>query len=118
MSSQTFSFFNPCECVHVTLKKGPCLILKNESIATARVSFTQEGVEVGVPEGLIIVNTTDVTTLSTCYPSYSHFILDFTCSYEIMWEGEKVLSLIQSQDWDPDVFLLPAEQRNWYVYIE
>ena len=74
--------------------------------------------EVNVPEGLSIVNTTEGTTVSPCYPFQSHFILDFTCSYEIMWEGKKVLTLIQSHDWDPDVILLPAEQREWYVYVE
>ena len=120
MSCQTFSFTTRVECVRVYLKNGPCLLLQNQSIATAQVSFTKEGaeMEVNVPEGLSIVNTTEGTTVSPCYPFQSHFILDFTCSYEIMWEGKKVLTLIQSHDWDPDVILLPAEQREWYVYVE
>lgn len=120
MSSQTFSFSfsNPCEHIQIPLKNGPLLLLQNESIATARVSFTQEGVEVDVPEGLVIVDPTEGTTVPPCYPSYSHFILGFTCSFEIMWEGEKVLTLIQPKDWDPDVSLLPVEQRNWNVCIE
>lgn len=120
MSSQifSFSFSNPCECVRVYLKDGPCLLLQNESIATARVSFIKEGEGVNIPEGLVIVDTTEGTTVSPCSPSHSHFILEFTCSYEIMWEGGKVLSLIQSQALDPDILLLPAEQRKWNVCIE
>ena len=120
MSSQifSFSFSNPCEHIQIPLKNGPLLLLQNESIATARVSFTQEGVGVNIPEGLVIIDTTEGTTVPPCYPFQSHFILHFACSYEIMWEGEKVLTLIQSQALDPDVILLPAEQRKWNVCIE
>lgn len=116
MSFTTLSFTSP-DTIRIPLQNNIVLKICRESIATVCVKILQNGVEVNVPDCLEIKNRTNNEMVSTVYNT-QYFILGWTCSYEIFFEGELVVSLVNKRDWDSDCIFMPPEQREWSVYIE
>lgn len=115
-----FYFTYPTERKDVIIPKtnGIILRIKQDSIATASISFIQDGQPVEVPKGITIKNKTNDEMVSLVFTSNNReFILGWTCTYEITLNGEEFVSLVNPKDWDPDLFLMPPEDRYWSIYV-
>jgi hypothetical protein len=116
MSFTTLSFTSP-DTIRIPLQDSISLKIKRDSIATACVSFVQDGVEVNVPDDVIVKNRTYNEIITPVYNT-QNFILGWTCSYEVYSGGKLIVSLVNKRDWDPDCIFMSPEQREWSVYIE
>ena len=116
MSCTTFSFSYP-DMIRIPLQDDIVLKMNRDSIATACVSFVNKNINLNVPDGITIKNITDNEIVLPVFNT-QYFILGWTCSYEISFNENLVVSLVNKRDWDPDNMFISPEHREWNVYIE
>lgn len=120
MRSQQFYFQFPTSRVEIPLPNGLSTVVRiqQESVATARATFICHGYEIKMPDGLVIKNITNCYDVEPVFNSENKCcVLDWTCSYEIWYNGQEIASLINPRDWDPLLILRPSEERFWNIFF-